>query len=498
MRTTLHPTLHVSKTRFRLLASVTILSFLVLASQLLVYLSSCMMTTGLLIGTTLVTLLGLGSAALWLRAMDLAIYKPIQSIRDHVSLLAQGQLKKAQFTVPNKEIGEVLEAVHLLTEGHRKSAEFAKEIGKGNFKTSYTTHGKQDVLGNALLDMRENMLAVAEEEKKRNWANEGIAKFGELLRLDTHDVEKFSDNILTQLIHYLEANQGAFYVLNEETTSPRTLTLTACYAWGRKKYIGSSIPVGQGLAGQVVLEREHILMTDVPQQYLHISSGLGHANPGCIIVLPLVYNDEVYGVIEMASFQVFQPYQVEFLNKLCTSIASAIAAVRVNVRTNKLLEESLLQGNELKEKDLVLRQQLEEVRAAQEEMERKEFQKKQMEWKTNAILEGCVDCIIAFNQQGIIEFFNKAAQNIWQIGREETIGAHISNLLPIEIRQLNNKCAVFGLAVSPAKELTGKTEFTVRDSNGEEIALLCSITQAKIGDECFFTAFIQNITVDIF
>ena len=265
-----------------------------------------------------------------------------------------------------------------------------------------------------------------------------------------------------------------------------------------KKHIDTKIFIGEGLVGQAVLEREAIYINDVPESYVHISSGLGDASPKCVIILPLMYNDEVFGIIEMATFQNFEAHQVEFLNKICSGIASSIANVKVNERTSKLLNDSIFQSKELKEKDSVMRQQLEEIRATQEEMEIKDLEKKKIEWKTNAILEGCVECIIAFNEAGKIEFFNKAAQEIFNISRKEAIGMHISNLLPLEINRFSLGCVTMLVDGNNKRELVGKTELTISDLNGDELSILCSISKTMVGDECFFTAFIQNITVEIF
>lgn len=489
--------LNASSTYLRIMASIVLLLFTSMALVIYYNTASCLNPT-VFVGTILAAFLGVCIVLAWSRMLEYAIFKPIKEVRDHILLLSEGQLNDYKFHVPNKEIEEVVEAVRKLSEANQKTFEFAKEMGKGNFKVDYETQGSNDLLGNAMLEMRKNMLAVAEDEKKRNWANEGMAKFGDLLRNDTSDVQKFSYNILMNLIKYVNANQGAFYVLNEGEKGEQYLTLTACYAWGRKKHIEHDLKVGEGLIGQAVLEREYQLLTEVPQNFLQITSGLGEANPNCVIILPLLFNEEVFGIIEMASFKVFEPFEVEFLNKLCVSIASAISTVKVNMRTNKLLADSLKQSEELREKDAALRQQLEEVRATQEEMERKELQKKQMEWKTNAILEGCVECIIAFNQKGTIEFFNKAAEQIFSIPRIEAIGLPISGLLPIEISNFGNGCGAAYNDGTGKRELTSKTEMVVKDLKGEELSILCSISKAKIGDECFFTAFIQNITVDIF
>jgi len=487
-----------SKYQWLTLAGLTIVLFV--SSSVLIYLtlnnySSAVSFTmiGLIIST-----LGIAVVIIWYRLLVNSVYLPITKLQSVFSDLALGKLAVSQLSTSNQDITELSSYVTKLSERNLKTAAFVSDMGKGNFSSDYEPLSEYDVLGNSLLEMRKNMLLLADDEKKRNWTNEGMAKFGELLRADTQDIIKFSENILSNLIKYVDANQGVFYVLHNEIKGEEHLLLTACYAWGRKKFIDNKIKIGEGLNGQAVLERDTIFMTDVPQEYIKISSGLGKATPGCVVIMPLMYNDEVFGTIEIASFKVLEPYQLEFLRKICTGIASSIANLKVNERTNKLLNESILQSRELQEKDSIMRQQIEEVRATQEEMERTDFQKRQIELKTNSILEGCVEGIVAFNEQGKIEFFNKTAEKIWQISKDDAIGMHISKLLPIELKNFDKTCTtMFGEGINK-KELNGKTEMTIENFKAEELSVLCSISKAMIEDACFFTAFIQNITVDIF
>lgn len=487
-----------SKRIFKILAGFIILFFVFLTTITFVLAQKSSVSAAMMSLVIIISIAGIIGVISWSVSLDKSLFKPINFVKDYIYQVAEGQLVEYNSSIPNREISHVIEAIAKLVEVNKKTFEFAQAMGKGNFDIQYTPSGDQDQLGHALLGMRKNMLEVAEDEKKRSWANEGIAKFSELLRLDTHDIHKFSDNIITQLIKYVEANQGAFYVLNAEVKGNEHLEMTACYAWGRKKSLESKIHIGEGLLGQSVLEKETTLITRLPESYVHITSGLGDATPNCLIILPLLYNDEVFGVIEMAAFRVFEPYKVDFLNKLCVSIASSISTVKINVHTNKLLEASIQQGNELKEKDNAMRQQLEEMRAIQEEMNLNELKKRQIELKTNAILEGCGESIIGFNQEGAIEFFNSAAKEIWKTDQSKAIGKQISNFIPIELMPVDDGCIIYHITGNAKKQITGKVEMSVLNQDGEDVEILCNISRTEIGRAYFFTAFIQNITVDLF
>src|SRR5690606_29769436 len=125
-----------------------------------------------------------------------------------------------------------------LVNGLKATTLFAENIGKGNYASDFNPLSSQDVLGNALIDMRNNLAKVAEDDKKRNWATEGLAKFGEILRTNNNDVSKLSDEIIGNLVKYLNANQGGIYIVDDEMEGEEeTMSMKACYAWDKKKFL---------------------------------------------------------------------------------------------------------------------------------------------------------------------------------------------------------------------------------------------------------------------
>ncbi|MDX2190820.1 MAG: GAF domain-containing protein [Bacteroidota bacterium] len=209
------------------------------------------------------------------------------------------------------------------------------------------------------------------EDKKREWANNGLAMFAEILRQNNETVKQTYDNIIRNIVKYLDANQGGLFVV-EESNHEKYLSLEACYAYDRKKFLEKRIDIGEGMVGQCYLEKDITLITKVPDRYTYITSGLGASTPGCILVLPLMVNEEVYGVVELASFKKFEQYQVDFLKKLAESIASAIGNLKINERTKVLLSQSMQQTEEMRAQEEEMRQNMEELSATQEEMRRKE------------------------------------------------------------------------------------------------------------------------------
>jgi PAS domain S-box-containing protein len=182
-------------------------------------------------------------------------------------------------------------------------------------------------------------------------------------------------------VKYLKANQGSFFIVDEEQ---ECLNMVACYAFNKKKYLNKQVGFGEGLLGQAYLEKETLFLTEVPNGYIQITSGLGDAPPRNIVIVPLKINDAVQGVLEIASFQILEKYQVEFLERLGESIASAIATLKINEKTQLLLLQSQQQAEELKTQEEELKQNLEEMQATQEELARKEAESRSILKALNA------------------------------------------------------------------------------------------------------------------
>lgn len=253
---------------------------------------------------------------------------------------------------------------------------FVEKIREGKIEAEYTPE-EGDILGKSIIALRDYISASHKEEavrrkedEQRGWVAEGLAKFGEILRANNDNINELSYQVVLNLVKYINANQGAFYLLEDEDKSDVHFRMTACYAYDRKKYANKIIPWGDGLVGACALEQHIIHMKNVPDSFLEITSGLGKSNPRNVLLVPLKLNEAVHGVIELASFNVFEQYQIDFLEKVAESIATTISTVKINLITAKLLAESREQAEELALKEEQMRQNMEELQATQEEANR--------------------------------------------------------------------------------------------------------------------------------
>ncbi|PWJ36040.1 PAS domain S-box protein [Sediminitomix flava] len=315
-------------------------------------------------------LMSLGSAVFVIRSFRFSILRSSLQLNH----LVKGELGKKVETSKD-ETNHILDASNKLQQNLRKASEFAIQIGEGDFNSTFTPSSEQDVLGNALLQMRNQLKKVADEDEKRNWISRGIAQFVEILR--THsDVDVLADDIITNLVKYIGANQGGIFILNNDNPKERFLELEACYAYGRKRAISKQIAIddqfAEGLIGQSFLEGDIIYMNNIPDNYIQISSGLGGAKPRCLLIVPLQINKEIEGVIELASFQEFDSHQIEFVERLGESIGATLKTAKNSQKNKLLLIETQTQGEQLRAQEEELRQNMEELTATQEEMQRRQ------------------------------------------------------------------------------------------------------------------------------
>jgi PAS domain S-box-containing protein len=350
---------------------------------------------------------------------------PINYIRDIVVKMGRGELvedKGAKFG--RDEIGEMAVAMDKLVNGLKNTTFFAKNIGEGKYDSEFKPLSDHDVLGNALLEMRSNLSRVADEDKKRNWATEGMAKFGEILRENTNDVNKLCDTVIGNLVKYLSANQGALYLVDDMEADDPTVSMMSCYAWDKKKFINQQIHRGEGLIGQAWQEKDIIFLTDVPNNYIRITSGLGDANPNCVLIVPLKVNDQIFGVLEIASFNVIRDFEIEFVKKIAETMASTISTVKVNAKTQKLLEESQELTEQMRAQEEEMRQNMEELQATQEEMERGSAESEANMTAINSSVSVC-----EFSLDGTIQKANQNFLTAFGYAQSELAGEAHKSLL---------------------------------------------------------------------
>jgi CheY-like chemotaxis protein/putative methionine-R-sulfoxide reductase with GAF domain len=182
------------------------------------------------------------------------------------------------------------------------------------------------------------------------------------------DLEAVSKLIMSELTPLVSAHHGTFYIMEDDGNTP-VLKLIASYAYKERKHVGNRFHLGEGLVGQAALEKKAILLTNVPDDYIRITSGLGEAPPRNILVLPVLFEGQIKAVIELASFLPFSQIHQLFLDQLAESVGVVINMISANMRTAELLEQSQSLTLELQSQSEELRTQQEELKKSNAELE---------------------------------------------------------------------------------------------------------------------------------
>ena len=211
-----------------------------------------------------------------------------------------------------------------------------------------------------------NLKETTLRNQEQDWLKSNLAKFTQMLQ-GQKDLNTVTKRILSELAQVVTAHYGAFYILtqNDETQSPK-LKLFSAYAFKEDKNTQREFSIGEGLVGQCAFEKERILLSNVPQGYIRISSGLGKSKPSNLIILPVLFENNVKAVIELASLDTFSETHLDFLSQLTESIGIVLNTIETNSRTEELLAQSQSLAGELKI-------QQEELRRTNDELQDKAF-----------------------------------------------------------------------------------------------------------------------------
>lgn len=236
---------------------------------------------------------------------------------------------------------------------------WVNRVASGDYVQGATLSGNNEIsdLSRSFSEMTEKLRNVISDNDRKSWLQNGLAGLNDCMRGE-QDLTSLCKKLVSYLARYLDMQTGAMYVVDDE----KKLQLMAAYAWSRRKQSSNSFEFGEGMVGQVALEREAIELTSVPEDYMVVESGLGSTPPKIVIVLPLVYEGEVKGVLEFALVRELTPEQKHFLEEVLDNIAIGINSAQYRTRVDQLLEKTTKQSEAMKE-------QQEELRSVNEELE---------------------------------------------------------------------------------------------------------------------------------
>ncbi len=332
----------------------------------------------------------------------------LQVIILYVKKLLSGEIPKRPFTKSHEFMG-LAHHLNTLIKDLVNLRKFALRIGDNKFDNDIVLFQDSGDLGVAMAKMRDGLKNVSEENRVRYWTNAGIAKFSEILRANVENLAEMGNDLISNLVKYLEINQGGFFTVERDNeTNEDYLELTASYAYNTKKYLERKIAKGQGLLGQAWIEKNAIYLRDIPNEYASITSGMGEATPNCILIVPLLVNADVLGILELGAFHDIEEYKVSFVEKIAKDVASSIAATRANEQTRVLLAESRGKTEAMERQDEIMRKNVRQLQDTQNVMRRAQKELATKEANLDALINSTPHAMIAFDLSYRVTAINKS------------------------------------------------------------------------------------------
>lgn len=253
--------------------------------------------------------------------------------------------------------------------------------GDLNTKVEVVANDEIDEVAASFNKMVESLDKQTRKEQDLTWVKTNIAEITTSLT-GMQDLETLARTFLTKIVPLTGASQAVFYIKDgEKEDDDLKYKLLASYAFKERKHLSNTFAEGEGLVGQVVLEKTPIILTNVPADYVVVKSGLGEAPPLNLYVLPVIFEGNVNAVVELASFKPFTPTQQTFLEETIAGLGIIIDGLMRRIQLAKALEESQMLMEEIQAQSEELQSQQEELRITNEELEEQTQSLRQSEEK---------------------------------------------------------------------------------------------------------------------
>ncbi len=284
----------------------------------------------------------------------------VQSFRDVTDVCKSIAVGDFNIAIPVRSDEDALGlAVKQMAGGLDLVVKQANAVAQGDYSTDLTPRSDKDVLVTALLNMTNTLKNITHSNQQQDWLKTGYGDLHDLLR-GQKKLNLLCQDIISFMAKYLEAGVGALYLL-EKSDDQDVIRQVSTYALKRRKTLANEFAVGEGLVGQVAQEGEMIVISNVPSDYVVMQSGTGEAQPLFLAAIPIFFNNELKGVLELGAFHDFSELELEFLRNCMEDIGIALNTTESRGKMAGLLDESRQHEKQLAIQQEELRQTVEEL-----------------------------------------------------------------------------------------------------------------------------------------
>lgn len=413
--------------------------------------------------------------------------KPLQTFAKALVMIDEGR----RTGIKTKGFGIVRlfgDLVDTALERQSKSQLLIRHVSEGNFQAAVEVD-EEDRYLLSLKEMQCKLQDLSREERNTGWINHNLAKLESILKTESEN-EQVTRNIIALLSKSVSAGVGVIYGSTTQENESHFFT-RATYGLGTNAPL-RKINFGQGQLGQLGVEKKTVVLTNVPSGYLVVQSGLGASAPTEIVMVPLIFKGEIYGALEFACFHALEDFEMRWLEKSAESLAAHFFNLGMAEATKKKLQDLADKQAE----ELVEIHRLQQMTYHKLEVKLQEVEEEKS--KNQAILEGCVDGVLSFDEHGSIHFCNKTAAEIFGTATETIKAGKVFDLLNIRLDLEAGVVKPYFLMQQGEKEIGIRTEASVKSFTGDDVDVLITSTKVELQHTSYFTFFIQKISVDLF
>ncbi len=294
------------------------------------------------------------------------IYRPWQLIYKTIHKFKTGEIPDIRILKTTKEFYELSSIIKQYSEYLLERKQFIDALREKNFDKELIELSDKDIFTKSLNELKKSLQETAKhteevlkKEELNRWRTEGFAKLGAIMRKNTQNLNDFVDALLKGLLEYMNGLQGAFFIYDPEK---EVLNLVKSYAYGKDRKKRQQIKLYEGLIGTAAAEQRFYFFDKVPENYIFLEDAFGKATPESLAILPLVIENQLLGVVEIAFANPLEEHQKEFLESFANEIAITLSYVKINEKTQQLLEQTKKHVTELAEKERLYQKNQEQLK----------------------------------------------------------------------------------------------------------------------------------------
>ncbi|MDM8564434.1 response regulator [Candidatus Halobeggiatoa sp. HSG11] len=397
-----------------------------------------------------------------------ALCELIESVRiisKQTSKLAKGDCSLK--ITPRSEQDVLGNALITVNERLREISTSIQAAINGDYSKKITNQTKEDIFGQNIAQIIDKLQQVTDASQKSDWLKTGQTKLNEIMRGE-QDLNVLTQNIINYLANYVNAQTGIFFLAEGDS-----FKLNSSYAYKQRTHNDIEFKSGEGLVGQAAFEKKSIIFNQVAEEHISIISGLGKSQPTTIFIIPLLYEQQVLGILELAASHNFTATEIELLDQVADNIAISIHSAKSRLRMQALLDES--------------QQLTQNLQSQQHEM-------MESEERIRAIVDTVVDAIITIDEQGVIDTFNPAAEQIFGYSWSEVVGQNVNILMPEPYHGEHDQYLANYITTGTANAVGKRRELTAKRRDGTTFPIDIAVDEMPLDEKRMFIGIIRDIS----